>query len=453
MEKNANLHRDLGEGAPCSTISGESGGIKVTEVVKGATDSCKNSEPSTLSTLVSSSASSPLSASTANAVTGETKSDVGLETAGPLPVQNIITKPSDCSETSSSELRDQLSNGMGHSLLLAPGNGEGATSKLVNNRADGDPPSMMEESTARITNIQAGVAKCGSQEPAKISPPTSLCPNKTSLKSAKPGGLDCSDHVVSEGPPTESDPSPAGESRSYDSLESFSNLNSCPSSDLNSEGMEDSVLAIALQSDEYGADEAKVSCSKDRGAGQSIYHIKWIKWKEENTPIITQNENGPCPLLAIMNVLLLAWKVKMPPMMEIITAEQLMEYLGDYILDAKPKEISEAQRLNYEQAWQSSTWLCLWVTVTSSSHCKQRIFDSTKHVYFHLRNFYISQTLCCPKMGGYVSYVKVLYNKCCNFYTVKSKCMKPLNKSQECALQPHVNCLIKKSTIVGHRAK
>ncbi|KAJ7407959.1 family with sequence similarity 63 member B [Pitangus sulphuratus] len=41
--------------------------------------------------------------------------------------------------------------------------------------------------------------------------------------------------------------------------------------------------------------------------------------------------------------------IKLPPMMEIITAEQLMEYLGDYILDAKPKEISEIQRLNYEQ--------------------------------------------------------------------------------------------------------
>ncbi|KAJ7311313.1 hypothetical protein JRQ81_006929 [Phrynocephalus forsythii] len=36
-------------------------------------------------------------------------------------------------------------------------------------------------------------------------------------------------------------------------------------------------------------------------------------------------------------------------MMEIITAEQLMEYLGDYILDSKPKDISEIQRLNYEQ--------------------------------------------------------------------------------------------------------
>ncbi|KAJ8247885.1 hypothetical protein GJAV_G00251690 [Gymnothorax javanicus] len=344
MEENANLHRDLGGGVPCCTIRGDSGGIKTTEVMKGATDCCKNSEPSAISTLVS----SPLSASTANAYSGELKSDVRLKIDGSLPVKNIITKPSDCSETSSSELEDQLSNGMGHNQLLVTGICEGATSKLVNNIADGGTPSTMEESAAGITYVPAGVAKCASPESANISSPTSLCPDKSSLQSAKLGRLDCSDHVT-EGPPTESDPSPVGESRSFDSLESFSNLNSCPSSDLNSEGMEDRVLAIALQSDEYGSDEARVSCGKDRGAGQSIYHIKWIKWKEENTPIITQNENGPCPLLAIMNVLLLAWKVKMPPMMEIITAEQLMEYLGDYILDAKPKEISEAQRLNYEQ--------------------------------------------------------------------------------------------------------
>ena len=104
------------------------------------------------------------------------------------------------------------------------------------------------------------------------------------------------------------DPSLGGESRSMDSLESFSNLNSYPSSDLNSEGLEERGLAPGLQS-QYGPDGTKGSCAKDRAAGQSIYHIKWIKWREENTPIITQNENGPCPLLAIMNVLLLAWKV------------------------------------------------------------------------------------------------------------------------------------------------
>ncbi|XP_076984150.1 ubiquitin carboxyl-terminal hydrolase MINDY-2 [Tamandua tetradactyla] len=160
-----------------------------------------------------------------------------------------------------------------------------------------------------------------------------------------------------------SDPSPPGESPSLDSLESFSNLHSFPSSsEFNSEeGVENRVPeeegeavlpgAVPLCKEEEEEEEAAqvLAASKERFPGQSVYHIKWIQWKEENTPIITQNENGPCPLLAILNVLLLAWKVKLPPMMEIITAEQLMEYLGDYMLEAKPKEISEIQRLNYEQ--------------------------------------------------------------------------------------------------------
>ncbi|OXB79997.1 UNVERIFIED_CONTAM: hypothetical protein H355_009812 [Colinus virginianus] len=149
---------------------------------------------------------------------------------------------------------------------------------------------------------------------------------------------------------------PGEESRSLDSLESFSNLHSCcpSSSELNSD-VEEAVEAAPggpapePDADRPGAGAQLLAASKERFPGQSVYHIKWVRWKEENTPVITQNENGPCPLLAIMNVLLLAWKVKLPPMMEIITAEQLMEYLGDYILDAKPKEISEIQRLNYEQ--------------------------------------------------------------------------------------------------------
>ncbi|KAG9489426.1 hypothetical protein GDO78_005415 [Eleutherodactylus coqui] len=130
---------------------------------------------------------------------------------------------------------------------------------------------------------------------------------------------------------------PSSSGQSLDSLESFSNLLSCPSSELLSDGADE----------EDDAKEAQAA--RERFPGQSVYHIKWIRWREQSAPIVTQNENGPCPLLAIMNVLLLALKVKLPPMMEIITAEQLMEYLGDYILEAKPKEISEAQRLNYEQ--------------------------------------------------------------------------------------------------------
>lgn len=123
-----------------------------------------------------------------------------------------------------------------------------------------------------------------------------------------------------------SDPSPPGESPSLDSLESFSNLHSFPSSsEFNSEeGAESRVpeeeeggaavlpraVPLCREEEEEEEEAAQVlAASKERFPGQSVYHIKWIQWKEENTPIITQNENGPCPLLAILNVLLLAWKV------------------------------------------------------------------------------------------------------------------------------------------------
>ncbi|XP_062278479.1 ubiquitin carboxyl-terminal hydrolase MINDY-2 isoform X2 [Scomber scombrus] len=344
MEKNANLHRDIDGSSLCATFAGEMGDVKAVGGVKGTAEKCKNSE-APLSTLVNvsrnNSTTNVSAPGTVNVIASAGKSDVPDVIQVP-PVQEEKKKKD--TEASGSWSGDQISNGMGHESILAAGDNEGGALKLVNNKNDGPSSPSAGESA----NAKAEVSACGNNEPTKLAKPTHLCPDSAITASVKPGLS--YDHTLSEGLPSGSDPDPSlgGESRSIDSLESFSNLNSCPSSDLNSEGLEDRGLALALQS-EYGVDGTKTSCTKDRAAGQSIYHIKWIKWREENTPIITQNENGPCPLLAIMNVLLLAWKVKMPPMMEIITAEQLMEYLGDYILETKPKEISEAQRLNYEQ--------------------------------------------------------------------------------------------------------
>lgn len=49
--------------------------------------------------------------------------------------------------------------------------------------------------------------------------------------------------------------------------------------------------------------------AREREPEPDFYCVKWITWKGERTPIITQSENGPCPLLAIMNILFLQWKV------------------------------------------------------------------------------------------------------------------------------------------------
>ncbi|XP_024151192.1 ubiquitin carboxyl-terminal hydrolase MINDY-2 isoform X1 [Oryzias melastigma] len=334
MEKNASLHRDTDGSSLCATIAEQMGDVTTVGGVKGTADKYKNSEaPLTLVDVSCDTSTTHVGA--LNAVSDGSscgKPDVP-EMTDVLPVREDQRKTSSTTGPCSGSV-DLLSNGMGFESVLAEDN-QGGASKLESDKTN-------EEDC----NLPAEPPSCRESEPTKVAKPTQLCPDNATTAGVKLGGSS----TLSEALPGGSDPehSLGGESRSIESLESFSNLNSCPSSDLNSEGLEERGLALALQND-YGADGTKTSCGKDRAAGQSIYHIKWIKWREENTPVITQNENGPCPLLAIMNVLMLAGKVKMPPMMEIITAEQLMEYLGDYILETKPKEISEAQRLNYEQ--------------------------------------------------------------------------------------------------------
>lgn len=90
---------------------------------------------------------------------------------------------------------------------------------------------------------------------------------------------------------------------------------------------------------------------------ESVYQIKWIEFKSNKVPVITQNENGPCPLLAVMNVLLLQGKVKLAPMMEFITPEQVMTYLGDCIFQSAPKV---GKRFVLMWNLHDHTWTCLY---------------------------------------------------------------------------------------------
>lgn len=94
----------------------------------------------------------------------------------------------------------------------------------------------------------------------------------------------------------------------------------------------------------------KSSC----GSLEGVYQIKWAKFKGKEIPIITQNENGPCPLLAIMNVLLLKGKIKFTSDTEIISSEQMMAHLGECIFANKPQNATEVVQLNYEQNMQDA---------------------------------------------------------------------------------------------------
>ncbi|MBN3274924.1 MINY1 hydrolase, partial [Polyodon spathula] len=93
---------------------------------------------------------------------------------------------------------------------------------------------------------------------------------------------------------------------------------------------------------------AAASCSATDPV-PAYYFVKWISWKGMKTPIVTQSENGPCPLLAIMNVLFLRWKAKLPAQTEVISVEELMTHLGECILATKPREKAEGLELNFQQ--------------------------------------------------------------------------------------------------------
>ncbi|KAM9838290.1 ubiquitin carboxyl-terminal hydrolase MINDY-1 [Aulostomus maculatus] len=92
------------------------------------------------------------------------------------------------------------------------------------------------------------------------------------------------------------------------------------------------------------------STAPDTAPSMPVYYlVKWITWKEKKTPIITQSENGPCPLLAIMNTLFLRWKAKLPAQTEVITTEDLMAHLGECVLAVTPREKADGMELNFQQ--------------------------------------------------------------------------------------------------------
>lgn len=174
-----------------------------------------------------------------------------------------------------------------------------------------------------------------------------LAQNKPSREDEKPA------EVVSPSGHT----SPEGSSGMSETQVTVSDLDS-PSSPLPHAGGATAVVdnsgtgacaAETALSSETAIAASKACSSKDEKEMESVYYIKWITFDGSNVPIITQNENGPCPLLALVNVLLLKGKIKLAPMLEMITPEQLMTYLGECILENTPKDLPETTQANYEQ--------------------------------------------------------------------------------------------------------
>ncbi|CAH8854903.1 unnamed protein product [Trichobilharzia szidati] len=90
----------------------------------------------------------------------------------------------------------------------------------------------------------------------------------------------------------------------------------------------------------------------------SIYHIKWIKFNNQTRAIITQNQNGPCPMIAIANVLLLRGTIDLPKDSELISGNRLLAMLSELLLSKTPDDLDDGQLINYESNFYDA--LCLF---------------------------------------------------------------------------------------------
>ncbi|XP_026011969.1 ubiquitin carboxyl-terminal hydrolase MINDY-1 [Astatotilapia calliptera] len=123
---------------------------------------------------------------------------------------------------------------------------------------------------------------------------------------------------------------------------------------LGAEGCSPSTEVPSLQDEAAleaaGGAAAPPTAAPEPGPSMPAYYlVKWITWKEKKTPIITQSENGPCPLLAIMNTLFLRWKAKLPAQTEVVTTEDLMAHLGECVLSVTPRQKADGMELNFQQ--------------------------------------------------------------------------------------------------------
>lgn len=145
-------------------------------------------------------------------------------------------------------------------------------------------------------------------------------------------------------------PAPAGEDARGQSgeQEGVSSPERPPGGSVEEQPLEEEGSSLGAPQSVPGAG-AEPPQAQPPGREADFYCVKWISWKGERTPVVTQSENGPCPLLAIINILLLQWKVKLPPQKEVITAEELMAHLGNCILATQPRDTSEGLQLNFQQ--------------------------------------------------------------------------------------------------------
>eukprot|EP01137_Pigoraptor_chileana_P002676 Opistho-2@2367 len=90
--------------------------------------------------------------------------------------------------------------------------------------------------------------------------------------------------------------------------------------------------------------------SEELQQSPDIYAVKRIPWSGRTVGIVTQNINGPCPLIAICNVLALRGQIQLHADMELVSYQHLCTALGDCLMRAASAPTTDAEHTGESEA-------------------------------------------------------------------------------------------------------
>ncbi|KAK8687497.1 hypothetical protein V6N13_086309 [Hibiscus sabdariffa] len=92
--------------------------------------------------------------------------------------------------------------------------------------------------------------------------------------------------------------------------------------------------SFVCESKEEEAVKERQQQQKQEVIKECTYKTKAIQFLGRTTPIILQNDNGPCPLLAICNVLLLSNNLNLSPDIAEVSQEKLLSLVAERLIDS-----------------------------------------------------------------------------------------------------------------------
>lgn len=119
-------------------------------------------------------------------------------------------------------------------------------------------------------------------------------------------------------------------------------------------------------------------------AERNSYQIKDIRFGGSTRRILLQSENGPCPLLAFCNVLLLQNQLKISPDLRYIAFDQLVQMVSNMLFDINAKHCTDDDRgANIRQSLEECIDILPRLNVGLDINCRfsgPRDFEFTKEL-------------------------------------------------------------------------